>query len=144
MGEAINIMADNPAAAGWVVAALLIMVLNHLLGASIKLGVEWFNHRKGNGMQGTIKANTAALKEVRSVMADIAELDPPPYPQCHYAPDHFDQVEATHSATLKILKMQETQKEQIDQGLFGCRVRGSHLETIQRIRHKLDEGKVIG
>ena len=139
------------------VALLALLILHQVLTFALRRFSDWYDHRKGNGLQGTLKSLQRAIESLESKVADN-----PPYPQCHYAPGHFDQVEETHrlvkeihqydafdhvSENHRMLKevhaLQKTHDTAMTSGRFGCRIHGDHLRTIQRLDDKLNEGKTI-
>jgi hypothetical protein len=124
-----------------VVVVMLLMVLHHIVGAGVKVAANWLEHRSGNGIQGTVKENTLALHEVRAALQVIQLKEPPPYPQCHYAPDHFDQVEETHRLVVEIREMQEQQKIDIAAGRFHCALTPAHVRTLERVDEQLRGGR---
>lgn len=142
----------------WVIVLILVIILNHLIGTGFKLLHEWVDHRRGNGLQGTMKKLQTSIEAMSDKVADN-----PPYPQCHYAPNHFDQVEETHrlvkeihqydvfdhvSDNHRMLKevhaLQKTHDSAMTSGKFGCRMRGAHLQTIQEVQVELNKGRSHG
>jgi hypothetical protein len=110
------------------IAILGLMIVYKLIDIGGKKALEWWDHRQGNGMQGSIKELTKAVKALEAAQSDV-----PPFPQCHYAPNHFDQVEEVWRKVNEIHDLQITQKDQINQGKFFCRMREPHLRTLERL-----------
>ena len=122
----------------WVIVAILLVVLNHVIGTGFKLLQEWWDHRKGNGLQGSIKTLTEAVRSLESKVADN-----PPYPPCHYDPTHFDRVRRADEGIEKLLEKQAEHDRQMIAGQFTCRVHGDHLKIIQRLGDRLSDGGKI-
>lgn len=125
-------LVENPDMAGWVVVVILFLLLNQVFAALMKLLLEWMDHRRGNGVVGAVGSVREAVERLDARLGDR-----PPYPQCHYAPDHFDQVEETHRWVGEIREMQLWQKDEINQSKFHCRLTKEHLRTIERVEDHL-------
>ena len=110
------------------VALLVLLILYKALDIFATKWVERWDHRKGNGLQGSIKSLQRAMESLETKVAGN-----PPYPQCHYVPDHFDQIRETREMVGEIHTMQETQKLQIAGGKFGCKVKEDHLRKIEQL-----------
>lgn len=112
------------------VALLGLLIVYKLIDILAAKGMELWDHRHGNGVQGVLKENTAALKEVRDALASLE--DPPPYPQCHYDPLHYERIKDLHVWVAEIRQMQEVQKLDIAGGRFECKVTEEHLRMIEK------------
>ena len=127
---------QNSTPMAWVIVIILAMFIHHLIGWFFKFFGEWLDHKRGNGLQGSIRKLQTSIEALRAKVADN-----PPYPACHYDPQHYKRIESIETDVAFVRESQEEQRRQIDSGKFTCKVHGDHLKTIQRLGDKLIEGR---
>lgn len=134
MSDVLTTLNENPELAGWIVALFVLAILRDVIGWVARRLWQMWEHRHGNGMQGMLKANTKALIEVKAALQAAADIDPPPYPQCHYDPLHFDRVAETHRLVKGIHQLQEWQRDSIHEGRFHCKLSDEAVRAIERLK----------
>lgn len=115
-----------------VLAVIALMILHQVLSIVSKALKEWWDHRKGNGIQGTMKKLNAAVDRL-----EASRTETPP-------PEHFERIKRVDENVTMIRENQEEHQRMMDRGEFACKIHGDHLQTIQRLGDDLHRRQAAG
>lgn len=113
----------------------LVVFLNQGLALARKYVEEALDRRRGNGTTGAVHKVERAVHELREEIRDRA-----PLALCNIQPDQVRQLRDVERVVIAIDARLSSWQTAVDKGDFGCRVRGSHLRTLERVEDRIAKG----